>query len=263
MFAFLYDSLGPGVSRDNRAELSADSAEGLPPWTIATTGQRILAVDFSIEELVNLRQQAAAALRIRPIIRHVKTGSIIPSWAYGRLSDADMEAIDRATLEFAHRLRPGANESQLPLVLPQSFRTATSRRGRASLGVATGGDAKALKARVIVELTEIDRGTPNGRLNEVCNLLGGVCKGVFVRLQPGREAVTPVREVRPQGLSLDAGDIPGSDSYVASTLLEIGEQAQGRAPLLVAQGLSSEGFFAVAEVAGFTHVSLRCDTGAP
>jgi hypothetical protein len=241
--------------------LSTGPAEGLPPWTIATTGQRILAVDFSIEELINLRQQATAALRVRPVVRHVKTGAIIPAWAYGRLSDADMEAIDQATLEFARRLKPSESEALLPLILPQSFRTAASRRGRASLATAIEGGAKAIKARVIVELVEVDRGTPGGRLNELCSLLGSACKGVFVRLQPGREAITPVREIRPQGLSLDAGDIPGSDSYVASTLLEIGELAQGRSPLLIAQGLNSDGFFAVAEVAGFTHVSLRCEVG--
>jgi hypothetical protein len=250
------------VSRDNQAELSAGPAEGLPPWTVATTGQRILAVDFSIEELINLRQQAAAALRIRPVVRHVKSGTIIPTWAYGRLSDSDIEAVDRATVEFARRLRPADMEGQLPLILPQSFRTAASRRGRANLGLATDGAAKALKNRIIIELTEVDRGTPSARLNEVCNLLAGACKGVFVRLAPGRDAITPVREVRAQGLSLDAGDIPGADSYVASTLLEIGELAQGRAPLLIAQGLSSDGFFAVAEVAGFSHVSLRCEVGS-
>ncbi|HEY9234994.1 MULTISPECIES: hypothetical protein [Phenylobacterium] len=249
------------MSRDNRAELSAGPAEGLPPWTIATTAQRILAVDFSTEELINLRQGAAAALRVRPVIRHVKTGAIIPTWAYGRLSDTDMEAIDHATLEFAQRLRPAGG--QLPLILPQSFRTATSRRGRGNLNLATNGDPKTLKSQIIIELTEVDRGTPSGRLGEVCNLLGSACKGVFVRLQPGRDAITPIREVRAQGLSLDAGDIPGTDSYVASTLLEIGELAQGRAPLLVAQGLTSDGFFAVAEVAGFTHVSLKCEASAP
>jgi len=247
------------VSRENGAELCAGPAEGLPPWTVATTAQRILAVDFSIEELINLRQQATAALRVRPVVRHVKTGAIIPTWAYGRLSDADMEAIDKATLEFARRLKPSDSEAQLPLILPQSFRTVTSRRGRTTLGLATEGAAK---ARIIVELIEVDRGTPSGRLAEVCGLLAIACKGVFVRLQPGREAIAPVREVRPHGLSLDAGDIPGADSYVASTLLEIGEQAKGRSPLLVAQGLSSDGFFAVAEVAGFTHVSLRCEVGS-
>ena len=73
-----------------------------------------------------------AALRIRPVVRHVKTSVIIPTWAYGRLTDSDIEAIDRATLDFASRLRPSEAEAKLPLIIPQSFRTLAGRRGRAS-----------------------------------------------------------------------------------------------------------------------------------
>jgi hypothetical protein len=232
-------------------------SEGLPPWTIATTERRILAVDFAIEELVSLRHGATAALRVRPVVRHVKTGAIVPTWAYGRLSDEDIESVDRATTEFAGRLQPAEDEAQTPLILPQSFRTVAGRRGRTALTQATRGSAQALKSRIIVELTEVDRGTPAGRLNEVVSLLGAVCKGVFARLQPGREAVAPVRDTRLQGLALDAGDLSGGDADIAATMLDIGEQARGLAPLLIAQGLSSDGFFAVAEVAGFTHVALR------
>lgn len=251
------DLVDIGVARENGGELEAGPSEGLPPWTIATAAQRILAVDFAIEELIHLRRQATAALRIHRVVRHVKSGVIIPTWAYGRLSDADMESADRATVEFAARLRPSEGDARLPLIIPQSFRTMAGRRGRAALAIAARGSSGALKARVIVELMEVNRGTPSARLAEVTGLLRTTCKGAFVRLQPGRNAAASVREARLQGLSLDAGDITGTDSEVAGALLGVGEQVQGCAPMLVAQGLSSDGFFAVAEVAGFTHASLR------
>jgi hypothetical protein len=243
--------------RESGVEASVGPSEGLPPWTFVTAERRILALDYSIEELVSLKHAATAALRIRPVVRHVKSGVIIPTWAYGRLADSDVESIDRATLEFAGRLRPSDTEAKLPLVIPQSFRNLAGRRGRAGLVQATHGSAEALKTRVIVEMTEIGRGTPPGRLNEVTSLIGAMCKGVFARLQPGRDTAAAFKDVRLQGLALDAGDVVGSDSDVAAALLEIGEQAQGLAPLLIAQGLHSDGFFAVAEVAGFTHVALR------
>ena len=251
------DLVDIGVARENGGELSTGPSEGLPPWTIATAAQRILAVDFAIEELIHLRRQATAALRVHRLVRHVKSGVIIPTWAYGRLSDLDMESADRATVEFAARLRPSESDARLPLIIPQSFRTLAGRRGRAALTLAAGGSSSALKARVIVELMEVDRGTPSARLAEVTGLLRTTCKGAFVRLQPGRNAAVSVRGARLQGLSLDAGDITGTDSEVAGVLLGVGEQVQGCAPMLVAQGLSSDGFFAVAEVAGFTHASLR------
>jgi hypothetical protein len=259
MFAALLAFWMSGVARESGLEASVGPSEGLPPWTFVTAERRILALDYAIEELTSLRHAATAALRIRPIVRHVKTGTIIPSWAHARLSDSDIENVDRATLDFASRLRPSEAEAQLPLIIPQSFRTMAGRRGRAGLVQATHGSAAALKARVIVELTEVDRGTPPGRLNEVASLLGAACKSVFARMQPGRDAAAPFRETRLQGLALDAGDVVGSDSDIASALLEAGEQAQGLAPLLVAQGLASDGFVAVAEVAGFTHVALKGD----
>ena len=63
--------------------------------------------------------------------------------------------------------------------------------------------------------------------------------------------------MRLQALAFDAGDVAGTDSDVAAALLEVGEQIQGLAPLLIAQGLPAEGFSDVAEVAGFTHVATR------
>ena len=251
------------VAGESGVEAQVGPSEGLPPWTFATSERRILALDYSIEEVISLRHAATAALRIRPVVRHVKTGVIIPTWAYGRLTDSDVEAIDRATLDFASRLRPSEAEAKLPLIIPQSFRTLAGRRGRASLTHATHGSTEALKARIIVEITEIGRGTPPGRLNEVASLLGAMCKGVFGRLQPGRDAVAPFKDVRLQALALDAGDIVGTDGDVAAALLEIGEQAQGLAPLLIAQGLPSEGFSDVAEVAGFTHVATRVQDAPP
>lgn len=121
-----------GVAGESAVAVTVGPSEGLPPWTFATSERRILALDYSIEELVSLRHAATAALRIRPVVRHVKTGVIIPSWAYGRLTDSDVEAIDRATLEFASRLRPSETEAKLPLIIPQSFRTLAGRRGRAN-----------------------------------------------------------------------------------------------------------------------------------
>lgn len=248
------------MARDSGVEAFVGPSEGLPPWTFVTAEKRIFALDYAIEELISLKHTATAALRVRPIVRHVKSGTIIPSSSYGRLSDSDVETIDRATLDFAGRLKPSPAEAKLPLIIPQSFRTMAGRKGRSGLGVAARGSADQLKARVIVELLDIDRGTPPGRLTEVAGLLGSVCKGVFARLQPGRDSIALLRGTRLQGLAFDAADIAGSDADVAGALLEAGEQMQGLAPLLIAQGLSSDGFVAVAEVAGFTHVALRADS---
>lgn len=211
-----------------------------------------LTVAFAVEELVSLRHNAAAALRVEPLVRHVKTGIVIPARAFGKLSDDDVEAIDVETVRFAGGLAADA----LPLILPQSFRTVAGRRGRTALsGAMRASDG--LKKRLIVELIDLDRGTPTGRLTEVIGLLNATCRGVFARLQPGRDASGPVRDARLHGLTLDGADLPDADGDAAGMLLEFADQVRGQSPMLVAQGLADEGYFAVAEVAGFTHVSRR------
>lgn len=236
---------------------SAPPEGGLPPGTFMTAERQVLAILFSVEELTSLRHKAPAALIVRPVVQHVRTRRIVPARAFVRLSDDDMETVDRATTVFASEFEPPIGQAKLPLILPQSFRTVAGRRGRAALTNITKGDSQALRKRLIVELTDLDRGTPSGRLAEVVGLLNAMCKGVFARLQPGRDAAGPIRDVRLQGVTLDGTDLPGSDSDAVAALLDFADQARGLAPLLVAQSLSDEGFTDVAEVAGFTHVSQR------
>lgn len=211
-----------------------------------------LTVAFAVEQMVSLRHNAAAALRVEPLVRHVKTGIVIPARAFGKLSDDDVEAIDLETVNFAG----GLGAATLPLILPQSFRTVAGRRGRTALSNAMK-TSEGLKKRLIVELIDLDRGTPTGRLTEVIGLLNATCRGVFARLQPGRNAAGPVRDARLHGLTLDGSDLPETDGDAAGALLEFADQIRGLSPMLVAQGLADEGYFAVAEVAGFTHVSQR------
>jgi hypothetical protein len=46
-------------------------------------------------------------------------------------------------------------------------------------------------------------------------------------------------------------------SRLASSLLDFGKQARGLAPAIAVQGLRSDDYFAVAEVAGMSHASVR------
>jgi len=54
----------------------------------------------------------------------------------------------------------------------------------------------------------------------------------------------------------------GEPSRLAGALIDFGRQARGLAPALACQGLPSEDYFAVAEVAGMTHAAVRVDTTA-
>ena len=58
-------------------------------------------------------------------------------------------------------------------------------------------------------------------------------------------------------LILDAADLTNDASKLAASLLDFGRQARGLAPAIAVQGLPSDDYFAVAEVAGMTHAAVR------
>ncbi|MCF8503527.1 MAG: hypothetical protein K9G59_01320 [Caulobacter sp.] len=217
-----------------------------------------LRIDFAVEDLRSLKHGITAALRIAPTVTEIPTGRVIPARLFAKLSDADLLKIDQATLDFATLFLPRVDRPGQPaLIVPVSFRTMATSKGRTILINCAGAAAGRVKASVMLELVDIDRGAPLARLIEVVGLLKSVCRGVFARVQPGRDATAPLQGVRLMGVTLDATDLPGGDSRLAAQILEFGRQARGLAPALVVQGLNSDGFFAVAETAGLTHASLR------
>lgn len=217
-----------------------------------------LRIDFAVEDLRSLKHGITVALRIAPTVTEVPTGREIPARLFNKLSDADLLQIDQATLDFATLFLPRIDKPGQPaLIVPVSFRTMATSKGRTILINCAGSAAGRVKTSVMLELVDIDRGAPLARLIEVVGLLKSVCRGVFARVQPGRDATAPLQGLRLMGVTLDAADLPGGDSRLAAQILEFGRQARGLAPALVVQGLNSDGFFAVAETAGLTHASLR------
>ena len=227
------------------------------PISFVTASGQNLRIDFSFEEAVSLRHKVIAALRIEPTVTHIASGRTIPARAFSKLSDDDIAFIDRAALDYAALFAGAEAGPHPPLILPLCFRTLSTRKGRQTLIGAEGLPPHRVKASVMVELIDVDRGTPEARLLEVTGLVGQLCKGVLARLHPGRDAVSPVRGARLQGLTVAAADLGGTDSQVASHMLNIAAQARGRSPALMIHGLPSEGYLDVAEVAGFTHASLK------
>ncbi|WP_340645363.1 hypothetical protein [Phenylobacterium sp.] len=227
------------------------------PISFVTASGQNLRIDFSLEEAVSLRHKVTAALRIEPTVTHIASGRTIPARAFAKLSDDDIAFIDRASLDYAALFAGAGDTPQPPLILPLSFRTLSTRKGRQGLIGTEGLPPQRVKTGVMVELIDVDRGTPEARLLEVTGLVGQLCKGVLVRLQPGRDAVGPAKGARLQGLTISAVDLGNSDTQIAAHMLTIASQARGRAPVLMIHGLASEGYLDVAEVAGFTHASLR------
>lgn len=229
----------------------------------ASSGPRY-EISFTVEPLVNLRRGVMSARRLQPTLVNAARGQAIASREFIDLPDELVSAIDRAALDYAAWVLAGAPR-EAPLILPQSFRTLGGRRGRGALTTHPRLSADLVRTDILLEIVDVARGTPHGRLLELTGLIGHVCRGVFVRVQPVKDCAEPVKGVRLQGLTLDAADFTGRDADLASLILRVGEEAQGLTTALVAQGLPAEGFIDVAMVAGFSHAALRrrSETRAP
>ncbi|MBX3479260.1 MAG: hypothetical protein KF842_02595 [Caulobacter sp.] len=233
------------------------------PVSFVTASGLRLRVDFALEHLVSLRHQVTAALRVEPTVTDLSTGRAIASRFLGRLSDSELAQIDQATMDYGALFLPVERDGpRTPLILPASFRTMMARKGRGML-IATASQAPELaRTGLLVELADVDSGTPPGRLVEVVGLLRTLTRGVFVRGGLARDALEPLRGSRLSGVTLDAGELASDPSKLAAALLDFGRQAKGLAPAVAVQGLPSEDYFAVAEVAGMSHAGVRGKPGS-
>jgi hypothetical protein len=240
-----------------RAQVSADrEREHNPVSFVASNGQQ-LQVALALEHVISLRHGVTAVLRVEPIVSFYATGEVIPTHRFGRLSDEDVLAIDRASLAFAGLFLPDDARTQPPVIVPASFRTMGGRKGRQLLITAPGVPPERLRQGAMLEFVDIDRGTPNGRLVEVASLVGRVTRGVIARLQPGRDALGPVNGARFNGLSVDFAELGLPDPRLEAAMRMLAHQMRGKAPALIAQGLAERWHFEMADDAGFTHASIR------
>lgn len=254
-------STPPPVAKTPAVEaprVDPDEEKRRNPYIFRTATGLPLRIDFAVEELVSLKHGVVAALRIEPTVTETLTGRVIPARAFAKLSDIDLATIDQATMDYAALYLPRIDQPGQPaLIVPVSFRTMGASKGRQALIAAGEGYVERMKASVMIELVDIDHGTPSGRLTEVAGLLKTLCRGVFARVQPGPGALPPLKEARLMGVTLDASDLSGDESRMAAQILDFGRQAKGLAPAISVQGLPSPLLFAIAETAGLTHASTR------
>ncbi len=226
-----------------------------PMRFVSRAGQELW-LDFAVETVVSLRHGTPAAARVARAVVDTESGAALASADLARLPDEDRLHIDEETFVFARSFLSARNSASI-LILPISFHTLAGRKGRRELTERLG---ERLKARVMLELLDVDRGTPLSRLSEVGGIAALLSRGVLVRLAPGRDIAAAVRGYRPHGVTIEAGELGDTHSDLAAGVLAFGEQVTGAAPTQMVFGLPTEDFFAVASVAGITHASARRTT---
>lgn len=241
-----------------RRAVEAGDESRRTPVAFTTASGAALRVDFTLEHVISLRRNVATAIRIEPVVTHLGSGRQANSRAVSRLPDRDIAFIDEATLKYAALFARGAQGHNVPdLILPASFRTLATQRGRDMLTGTPGLSLALLRGGVMIELVDVTRGTPSGRLIEVVGLLKALTRGVIARVPPEKDALLGLKDARLSGLTLDASDLAGPAERIATDIMNFGRDTKGVAPMTILQGLPAEGYFAAAETAGLTHAGLR------
>jgi hypothetical protein len=229
---------------------------------VTVAGERVR-VDYGMEEVVSLRHRTTACVRIEPTVTSMDTGQLIPVRAFPKLADDDIAFIDSSTFAYGAALLPQDAGPAPVLILPVSFRTVGARKGRAGLIAVDGACPGELRRRVMVELVDVDLGTPTARLAEVVALSGQLCRAVTARAWPSRDCLAPLRGARLHGVAFDLRDFAWDELRLAALLRAMGQQLHRKAPAVIAQGLAAESWFACAEAAGFTHASRVASAPTP
>ncbi len=231
--------------------LAKAEARRNPVSFVVSTGQA-LQIEFSLEPVVALRERITTAVRIRAVVSLQSTGAVVSSRGLSKLADEDIAFIDRATQDYAAVYLTRENAESPPMMIPASFRTLSGRKGRGTLTTIAGVTPELLKRSVIIELTEVHRATPVGRLEEVISLVGQLTRNVLVRLAPERDMLAHLIEARAPGVVMDIADLEteGPGRTNAANL-------RGAAQTMMLCGLTDKRGLVAATQAGFTHATLR------
>ena len=225
------------------------------PFILSSMGGRDMRLKHEFEPVLSLTSDRTIATSFEPSVVDVASGRRIPSFAFRRLSDPDMWAIDRATLEFAE-IAVEQKLAAAPFVLPLAYQTLSSSRGRSRLIELVSGP---LKPKIVASIRNLDPGTPPSGLAELIGMLRRMDVTVFVRVEPMRDTLAPLADSRPNGIVLDVEPLSGQPARLPEVLNSFSERVRHYGSVLAVRGLPPGEMLGVAAKAGFTHASVETD----
>ncbi len=236
-------------------------------WTpfIASDG-RPLAVSCGLEPVVELKCFRQIGLRIVSRVSIVDTGEMLTGAAIGALSQADILRIDLATLARGmERLRNlHAGSPQPGLIVPVSFTTLSSQRGRAAVAQLLL-EARGLVTRgIICEIGGLD-GVPPGVMLSVVSLIRPYCLFVVAHADRTPLAATMLRQLKASGVQALSVACPRrpSDAAALRWMKSTIEASRRVFRSTLVYGVGSHRLAALAAELGATHASIGDGLGKP
>ena len=206
----------PQVPETPRQASATAGVMSLDRWTpfVAHDGQRLRA-SCQLEPVIQLKTYGRIGYRLRRRILTLPTETPMSRADQQRLTSADVERIDFATLARGlNRLeQEDAADRQPSLILPVSFTTLSSKRGRATLTEFFRVARENVQRGLICEVCDIE-GVPPSTLLAVTSLMRPFCLFMIGRLSAApSNGLAALADTGLQGVSIERP--PGLDSDVA------------------------------------------------
>lgn len=240
-------------------EVAATFAKEATWSPFVTTDGRAVRVSCALEPVIELKNYARIGYRLARRVLLVSTEEELPEAERQRLSRADIERIDMATIArgLGRLAAEGEGAVQPSLILPVSFITLSSLKSRALLASAFKEAQTHVRRGVICEIVDIE-GVPPSVLLAAISMIRPFCLFVVGRVRdPSDAALRDLKGANLQGLSFECpADFTDDTQFMtwAKTALD---RAKRVTRSVMIYRLASPRRAALAEALGATHASFK------
>jgi hypothetical protein len=268
-----------GARQLDHAEVQAEAAKEIARVRVASAAPNLMSQDRWSPFTAHDGRRLRASSQLDPVFqlktygrigyRMTRKALLAPSDTpltpaeLGQLTSADIERIDFATLARGlNRLQQQSAGAREPsLILPVSFATVSSHRGRSVLAEFFRAAKESVQRGLICEICDIEGAPPSGLLAATA-MMRPHCMFIVGRLN-----VAPVRglaylqDVGLHGVSIEAHGVDNEDAFAAfAKVVTTAAKPVARAVMLY--GVAGPRQAAIASLFGATHASFA-PTGPP
>lgn len=246
---------GPQTAKGARAEPDAKGGANGGTAFISNDGRQ-LRVSAKLEPVYELKNFSRIGFRMIRRVIVIRTGEELTPKEIATLSAADLLRVDMATImRGIDRLKSEGAGEQLSLIVPLSFSSLSSQRGRTELINPLKEAGGLVKLGVICEICDID-GVPPGALLAATSLVRPFSVLVVGRLNhPSPNVVTRLRDAGLQALSFECPPNLGEAEFIGWATGAIRAAKAGARSVLVYKVASPARAGALSSM-GATHMSL-------
>jgi hypothetical protein len=249
-------ALGPAAAV---AASSAASLTSQDRWTpfVSHDGTRLRA-SCQLEPVFQLKTYGRIGYRMRRRVLSLPSERPLTRDEQRKLTSGDMERIDFATLARGlNRLeQEGAGERQPSLILPVSFTTLSSKRGRATIAEFFRAAQASVQSGLICEVCDIE-GVPPSTMLAVTSLMRPFCLFIVGRLaHTPTNGLASLQDAGLQGVSIECPPGLASDAAFDGFARLVTSAAKPVVRAVMIYGVAGPRQAAIASLHGASHASF-------